>query len=48
MDDLVLDDEVIDNKIIDMLGYYQNNTPKLEAIINKSFAPKKRATTPCG
>jgi hypothetical protein len=44
-DDLVLDDEMVDSKIIDMLGFYQNNPPKLDAVITKSFAPKKKETT---
>ena len=44
-EDLVLDDEVIDSKVIDMLGYFQNNPSELEAVIRKSFAPKKKDTT---
>lgn len=44
-DDLALTDEIIDDKLIEMLGYYQNNPSTLESVIVKTFSPKKKETT---
>jgi hypothetical protein len=44
-EDLILSDEVIDSKLIDMLGYYQDNKAELSSVINRTISPKKRETT---
>jgi len=41
---VVYDDELIDEKVTEMLGYYQNNKPKLESTIQKTISQKSRDT----
>ena len=43
--DLVLDEEVVDSKVIDMLHFFQEKPAELKAAINAAFAPKKKETT---
>ena len=44
-DNIVLDDEVVDSKIVDLLSYYEKNHTALGSVISKSLSPAKKETT---